>query len=204
MQSGQWQRQSNDSIEKMSALAKSKGFFGREFLTWLWFRAETAGDSLSVGTSDGELAIHLWIDDRLVVAGLGGPSVESSHSGGDPSRSPEAAMALVTGKLVTRLKVGVTVPGRGEFVALLGADDLYPHSLELPKYDVQAAQESGGSTLESRIRDIEFFIEILHGLFREFSAQRISPAWTKDVIPAIRLWVQTRQERATRTSRILN
>ena len=47
-------------------LGRSKSFLGREFLTWLWYLAETMQERLRLEVSGRTLEIDLWVDDRLV------------------------------------------------------------------------------------------------------------------------------------------
>ena len=42
--------------DKFRQLGKSKGFLGKEFLTWLWYQAETSGGSIRVTPNSGGAA----------------------------------------------------------------------------------------------------------------------------------------------------
>src|SRR5262249_10437759 len=112
---------SPEQVEHLTNLSKAKGFLGREFLTWLWYMAETYEDHLTTsGPSGEEIAFDIWVDDRLVLEATGGSasSHENVMKGGDPSQSYEAAAALGTGKTVKELKLGINAKGYGEFTAI--------------------------------------------------------------------------------------
>ena len=63
-------------VEQLTTLSKAKGFLGREFLTWLWYVAETSKETLTFevpGREDG-LELDIWVDDRIVLEATGNQS----------------------------------------------------------------------------------------------------------------------------------
>lgn len=184
--------------EQLSSIPKAKAFLGREFLTWLWFFADTSGGEKEfVDQQSGKKRrFDLWIDDRLVLESGRGLSHEHVLKGGDPAHSQEAGLALATGKTVRELKLGVRIKGLGDFTAVLGESDLNPRSLKLPTSDHSDEEETAESTLPImlRLRQTESFIAVLDCLFSWFIEHRLSDTWESEHLPTIRAWIKKRQQ----------
>lgn len=184
-------------LEQLASIPKAKAFLGREFLTWLWFFADTStGEKEFVDKSTGKKRrFDLWIDDRLVLESGRGLSHEHVLKGGDPSHSQEAGLALATGKTVRELKLGVRIKGLGDFTAILGESDLNPRSLKLPTAEQSEGDEAAEASLPimQRLRQTESFLAVLDCLFALFIEQRLSDSWESEHLPTIRAWVKKRQ-----------
>lgn len=75
---------------------------GQEFLTWLWFRAET--QPLGFRDKDGQ-SFTLTLEQRIVVQGGEGEALETASVSGSLSQLREVRLGLQTGKKVTRALV---------------------------------------------------------------------------------------------------
>jgi hypothetical protein len=192
-----------EHIEQLTTLAKAKGFLGREFLTWLWYVADTTKAPIKVSplTTDGgdkTFSVDLWVDDRMVLESTAAMAHQSNMKGGDPSKSREADVALKSGKTVRELKLGMNVKGIGEFTAMLGADDLNPRGLKLPNPDKpENLADPDDLPLVTRLKYTEAFLAVLDGLFGEFLGHRTNKKWDdgKGELAAIRDWIKERQSR---------
>ena len=190
-----------DHIEQMASLARTKSFLGREFLTWIWFIAETSTELLRVTVEDQELEVDLWIDDRLILEGTAAMSHSNLMKGGDPSHSREAAVSLSTGKTVREMKLGLRIKDGGEFSAVLNCEDLNPRSLKLPsppttddsEQDGSSGHRERGLTLEQRLRATSQFASIIDSLFARFLSVRTDASWDKTMLVAMRGWIKQRQ-----------
>jgi hypothetical protein len=131
-------------IERLQELSQSKQFLNKEFLTWLWYFAEqnqgpiefTPKDLLDAPQTKKKSSFYLWIDDKIILESIhrgGQKTLQHSIKGGDPSKSPEAGLALLGGKIVKELKLGMRILPWGDFTATLNGTDLNPRSLTLPK-----------------------------------------------------------------------
>ncbi len=185
-------------IEQFSHLAKAKAFLGREFLTWLWYTAETTPERIVLKVPGGpkQLEVNLWVDDRLVLEGTASMTHSNVMKGGDPSHSREAAASLATGKTVREMKLGVSVKGGGEFSAILSCDDLNPRGLKLPvpeRADGDSEKAAPVMPLGERLRATESFLTVLDGLFLLFLEQRVDPTWESSALLAMREWIKKRQ-----------
>lgn len=187
--------QPSDYIEDLAAVTKAKAFLGREFLTWLWFEAETAKDRHQVALDGQPLPeFDLWVDDRLVLDGTLGMSHQNTMKGGDPSHSQEAAASLATGKTVRELKLGLNIRGHGEYSAVLSCEDLFPRGLKLPEPETDDGNPAPQS-LAQRLQGMRVFLGILDGLFRRFLEKRVDASWESTALPAMRAWITQRQKR---------
>lgn len=183
-----------EHVDHLTTISKAKGFLGREFLTWLWYTAETTRESLSLAVDGKPLAFDLWVDDRVVLESGGGVTQQSVMKGGDPSQSREASAALSTGKTVRELKIGLNVKDVGEFTSILNADELSPRSLKLPHPSGGAATSADELPIAARLRNMDVFLKLLDGLFARFLTVRTSEDWDKTGLAAIRDWIKKRQK----------
>ena len=72
---------------------------GQEFLTWLWYRSDTAPGAFL--TREGA-SFSVSMEQRIVVQGGEGDSRETTSVSGNLSPLREARIGLATGKKVTR------------------------------------------------------------------------------------------------------
>jgi len=187
-------------VEQLNSLAQSKAFLGREFLTWLWYVAETTDARMAVPSRSEdikELEFDLWVDDRLVLESSAAMAHENVMKGGDPSRSTEASAALSVGKTVKEMKIGVNVQGFGEYTAVLHCDDLNPRSLKLPKNEDAATKEASQEDLPLlvRLRQAEIFLTVVDGLFAQFLKARTEPSWEERGLKDVRGWIRARSDK---------
>lgn len=192
-----------EHVEYLSSVSESKHFLGREFLTWLWYVAETQGrpEALVHPDTGEQLTIDLWIDDRIVLEAHSGSVHENVMKGGDPSQSGEGAVALQQGMLVKELKLGVRVDDWGDFQCTLPADDLNPRSLKLPQTDDpdKGAAEAEELPLLGRIKATETFIAVLDGMFSRFLDQRLASGWESETLADMKKWIRAKAEESART-----
>lgn len=176
-----------ENLEKLSSLSQSKMFLGREFLTWLWFQAESKADRFKL--PGGEKG-HYWVDDRVVLESPQSKAHVNSLRGGIPSESAEAAAALETGKTVREMKIGWDIAGVGAFSAVLRASDLSPHALKLPSAVVGDAD----SELQNRVRLMRLALDVIDTLYATFLAERIADGWENKRVQDIRGWIRGRRK----------
>ena len=187
----------NEHVDQLTTITKAKGFLGREFLTWLWYTAETTTEKLqAVGREAGEeLSFDLWVDDRIVLDGNSGMAHQHVMKGGDPSRSREAEAALATGKTVREMKIGLNVKGVGEFTAVLNSEDLNPRSLRLPSPESgEGVAKPSDMPIVTRLKYMDTFLAVLDGLFARFLALRVDEDWEQTGLAEMRAWIKKKQE----------
>ncbi len=190
---------SPEYVETLNAMVRAKGFLGREFLTWLWYLAESQKEPHVAPAKDGpDVEFDLWIGDRVVLEASTGLALEHVIKGGDPSQSQEAYTALTNGKSVRELKLGLTITGYGDYTATLHCDDLNPRSLKLPQPDDDTAPEGAARDLPIvlRLKQTDAFLAALDGLFAKFLHSRTADGWEDGELKDIRGWIKRRQKAA--------
>ncbi len=195
------QEHPSEHVESLSRLSEAKGFLGREFLTWLWFLAETGDGRLVLKDSweDRDLELDLWVDDRLVLENSASTDVqESVMKGGDPSQTEEAAAALRSGKSVKEMRLGVNITGVGEYSAILNSVDLSPRSLKLPEPDSsENITDSDETRTMQRMQYTDTFLTVIDGLFKMYMNDRVDDDWKKNGHSKISSWITSRQPSPT-------
>jgi len=171
-------------MEPTAAMAEEKAFLGHEFLTWLWFAGER--DEGLFRLADGEV-IEVWPDDLLTLESLMTDSQENTLKGRSPSTSEEARTALRTGKKVVKARFRIR-KGERDWTFLIKGRSLDPASVKLPAVLAKADEER----LLERLYLLEELDGMIEGLYRKFLEIRLSPAWEKEELPAIRSWVASK------------
>ena len=90
---------------------------GQEFLTWLWHKSESR-DGLFKDKNGREFA--LFMEQRIVVQGGEGESLETATVSGPMSELREARLGLSTGKKVTRALIRIERDADTERLCLHG------------------------------------------------------------------------------------
>lgn len=167
-----------------------KSFLHREFLTWLWYFAETSEGRFEFASKTGaKTAAQLWMDDRIVLTAKTGRAHEHIIKGGVPSTSEEAAVALESGKSVKEMRIAMDIEGFGLFQATLGGEDITPKGLLLPEPN----QNVEDSVLDQRIDAVDLFSTAMDTLFAKFMDERTDKLWETTRMNSIRNWIKTRR-----------
>jgi len=158
---------------------------GREFLTWLWFQAETVRDRIEVPRHP---PLALQIEGPLVLAREGEGAHVTTLRDGEPLYSAEAKTCLMAGKRLCRARFAVGVQGMVWRMTFDG-DTFVFRSLTLPE-DPQRTDP--GSRFLERMMRLETFREIWLALYGRFLDERTdSNRWTP-LKSRMREWVQQR------------
>ena len=185
-----------NNLETFADIAKAKAFLGREFLTWLWYVAESRSDAFAVAISDKEsLEIRVWVDDRMVLESTDNGT--HSMKGGRPGQSPEAAISLRNGKSVSDIKVGIDIAHWGAFTATIDHRDLTPRGIKLPVDDPEqmaAAAPADEPPMERRLHLTGIFLAVIDGLFQDFLDHRTRDSWQEDGLEPMRAWIRERYQ----------
>ncbi|MCB9228805.1 MAG: hypothetical protein H6618_04260 [Deltaproteobacteria bacterium] len=191
--------------EKLGSLSLAKSFLGREYLTWLWWLAETRGHALEISSSESEQTwlVDLWIDDRILLQSWDLRGHENLLRGGDPSHSPEAAASLCDGKVVREIRLGLRVAAVGDYSCTLKSTTLSPSGLRLPCDHPGAAEQEGmdesatDAIISARLQYCDIFLEITDALFAWFMKERSADDWEERGLSQIRSWIAGRGKNST-------
>jgi hypothetical protein len=159
-------------------------WLGNEFLLWLWWATERQEGA--VDTEDGEVAFVL--ERSLDLSCAWGVSGESAVRGDAPTRTPEAARALLSGKWPR--KVGMTLSAQGRaYRFTLQADRMECSGLALPKPEEPPSSER--VAIEQRIDSFLTFDRAIVSLYTAFLTQRTADSWAAQR-DAMRTWMHER------------
>lgn len=160
---------------------------GRDFLTWLWFVAESRGGMIKAGEL-GDFAVMIEGPLMFVMEGAG--AHETTLRKGEPLLSAEAKTALLSGKKLRRAKITIA---RGDESWTFGfdADHFVFRGLKLPEGEKLDAV----SRFQSRLALLDTFQNAFLSLFDRFVAERRDGKVWKDAQADIHKWVSGRKTR---------
>jgi hypothetical protein len=181
----------------VALVEESASFLGREFLLWLWHGVESAGGKFELPELD-EVGVAF---DTLLE--LGGATSEGGGRitlrGDAPTRTNEAASALLAGRLPIAARVVVSREERS-FDVTLAADTLDLANVKVTAESEDVADENLRAHDEQRARWLFELAAIVDGLFARFLELRLSRGFERDVVPAMRDWVVSRARPRSRTA----
>ena len=158
-------------------------FLGNEFLLWLWWRWETQSDTIQL--PDGSEVTGMFAR-TLTVECPRGETGKGTITAEDPSRLPEAAQAIRSGKL----------PRKGGLI-LVRHGQQYELTLQAETFAVSGAKVQvdedleGREVLQERIESLRNLKETLDLLFQAFCGQRLGKKWPGE-LEQIRSWLKSR------------
>jgi len=163
-----------------SKLAETKGYLGNEFMLWLWHEADRHDGYVKIGEDEIAVMFDRSLDLDCAYGATGKTSLKSTG----PTKMPEAAEALRTGKLPR--KCGLTIESGGaQYTFSLAAESLAVSGLKLP--DVPEA-ETPRVLFEERIGQLREFGRLLDRIYDQFLQQRAGAGW-EGVTLGIRKWI---------------
>lgn len=150
---------------------------GQEFLTWLWYRSDTAPGAF---TDVHGQPFAVSMEQRIVVAGGEGEARETASVSGSLSPLREARFGLGTGKKVTRALIRLEKDDMA-FQFTLRAEDFSISSLRTPRLERSDADDEPDALLLEKIYLMETCLALLDTLYGRFLTVRLSPEWQKVV-----------------------
>ena len=148
-------------------------FLGNEFLLWLWWRWETASDTIALPDQSevtGMFARTLSLQCPRDESGKETITAEG------PTALPEAMQAIRSGKLPR--KAGMTIVRHGEQYDLTIQPETF--MVSGAKIHVEDASQGRG-VLEDRIESVRSLHETVDLLFRAFCEQRVGKNWNGEL-----------------------
>ena len=159
---------------------------GQDFLTWLWYKSETAQGSFE--TQKGDF-FSVFMEQRISVQGGEGDSLETATVSGAMSELREARLGLNTGKKVSRALLRLE-RDTDNWQVSLKAEDFSLNSLKLPKLDKPEEDEDPDAALLERLYLIDTCLELLDELYKMFLSLRVTSEWENEV-KKVRAWMET-------------
>jgi len=150
-----------------------KDFLGNEWLMWLWWLAEEQQGAVPLKASTGRAEAFVTLDKSLDMDCAWEVGGKQTLRGDGPTRLPEAAEALRTGKWPR--KAGLIVSdGEHQWELAIQADRMIVTAAALP--DIEDATSPRELT-EARIDLTLKLSETLAGMYAAFLDQRIGGGW---------------------------
>jgi hypothetical protein len=168
-------------------------FLGYEFLTWLWFLAET---SEGVVRLSADQTIELMLGERLVLT-LPADGRERVICTTQANALYEARTALQQGKLVEEIQLYVKVEDN-EYVFSLDSLLWALKGLKTPRQLPDSDEEDEDGKFLEKMFFIEQLSGALNGLYAMFLSQRLSAEWESDALPRLRTWIKESAASAAR------
>lgn len=166
---------------------------GSEFLLWLWHTSDTNNNVINfTQPPEGEevdldaLAyVDLWVDERIAMRSPNEMKVTAVLTGDNPAATLESRAALLGGKVLQELRIGIRVDDR-DYLATLKAPDLLLHGVRLPSHTTDTAFEDNAV---ERLLLLEELDRLIGMLFCEFGRVRVSDDW-RSTVETISQWTR--------------
>ncbi|MFN0204883.1 MAG: hypothetical protein ACKVS6_01055 [Planctomycetota bacterium] len=186
-------------IKDLKPAGDERAFLGEEFLTWLWWRADTGNAefelSFHTAKSNGTAAkrtIGIVIEPPLLFRSpqedADGKRPEQLLRFGQPLRGAEAAAGLRAGKKLVRAKLTIG-DGARDWSLTFDAETFSLKSVRVPEPD--ATEDSGDRVLEY-VAGFDELIQIFDQLFRLFLAQRLSGTFKDKEFAQMKSWARAK------------
>jgi hypothetical protein len=162
---------------------------GQEFLTWLWFKAETQLGQIAL--SDGRV-VSVLVEGPLVFRREGQGAHAVVLKKGAPESSAEAKTCLMGGKKLKEARLTLALDGERVWSFGFEADEFLVRGLKLPQ---SAGALDGLSRFQERMVFLEEWREMFLDLFGAFVGVRGDGKKWRGVLGEIREWVAGRPGR---------
>ncbi len=156
---------------------------GMDFLTWLWWMAESNGGVIRDQGSE----VAILVEGPLHFSSDGQGAHEAVLKNGSPTKDEAATACMRFGGKLSKAKISLSVDGQ-VFSAVIDYQFTI-RSLHIPPHEDRLDPVSA---FEDRVIKLMSFLEVLGLLFRLFSVTRKSPDGWSSVRASIELWIKER------------
>lgn len=202
-----------------------RGFLGRDFLTWLWFRCEVEGGEFELPSAHGGSSqlqsTAVVVEDALALVSVEEDGSVMTLRKGTPTARPEAANALAAGMTLKKARL-IVARGPREWQVTVDGDTLDLSGLKTPQPDAPEGtdeadeptspdQVEAGETkkkkaarsedaaldeLAEKLDSADEARDAIEGLFKAFLDVRLTKDWEKVELPRMQTWVGSKLEKA--------
>lgn len=159
----------------------NKDFLGTEWLTWLWYTTQV--DSSQITTQLGQ-SVTVLFEKSLNMECAFGVTGKLTASADDPSRLPEALIALGGGK--RPIKAGLQIAAAGDsFSFTIRGDVMHYSSVRLSPPDEASTPRA---VFEDRMDKLRDLIQAGDDLYQAFLRKRLSSRWAQ-TLGTLRSWI---------------
>ena len=164
---------------------RGKAWLGRECLTWLLYRSESAEPLLNLNKEP----VSVLLADKLVLRGIAGDVIETSVRGATAPYSPLVRQALDRGLLVHQARLHLA-HGERNYQVTLDAEYFDCKSAKLPELETDDKDDR----LAERLRLADELSLLVRSLVEVFLKLRASAKWAKEEVPALKKWMRAVRE----------
>lgn len=162
------------------------GMLGQDFLTWLWFRSEQGQPFFD----HKEVPFELSMEQRIVVQGGEGESIETATVTGVLSSLREAKLGLLTGKKVVQALARIEKDGMA-WQSLIKAEDFSIGSLRAPSVERDPDSDDMDAVFLEKAYLVDLYLGMLDDLFSQFLQLRLDPVQWGDEEVSVGKWITT-------------
>jgi recombination associated protein RdgC len=159
-------------------------FLGREFLAWLWFRAETDRGLFDMGEKG---TAELWFDGKITLQSENEMGAETIICAGRTSNMREARFALAEDKEVVQATVKLGI-GDNQWSFVLDSTWMNFSTFKSPKVMQDRGEDPDGIFYEKMFL-IEEAVSAMDEIYSSFIKLRLSPEWSDQERPALVKWI---------------
>jgi len=163
---------------------KKTEFLGREFLAWLWFRAETERGFFDLGENG---TAELWFDGKITLQSETERGLETITCTGETPNMEEARFALAEKKEIIQATVKLVI-GNNQWSFALDSTWMNFKTFKSPKVMQDIGEDPDGLFYEKMFL-IEQATSALDEIYSSFINLRISTEWTTQELPELVKWI---------------
>jgi recombination associated protein RdgC len=176
-------------ISEQALKPEDASLIGREFMTWLWYKAEERNGRISIPKGE---EVELNFLKRVVLeAGIGEYS-QGVVCHGIHAELKEGKEAIRQGKKVKEAGIKL-IYNLNEWEFTLKADNFHFQSLKLPLAEWQESDDDPSGKMLERIYLIENAAKTMDILYDFFLNVRYSPQWEEKEVKSLAKWLHQSQ-----------
>ncbi len=167
-------------------ILREKAFLGREFLTWLWFKAEHTGGAVEL---PGGKVVEVVFNDRMTLDLTDVDTPQTVSIKGEFSELREGLAAIREGKKIEEARITLKI-AENEYSVLIKGSWFSFGSLRTPRTAPleEGVDEDGEAAFLEKISLIEEGIGLIDSLFNYFISARLADDWETEELSRIRKW----------------
>ena len=159
-------------------------FLGREFLVWLWFRADTDRGLFDFGEKG---SAELWFDGKITLQSENEMGVETITCAGKASNMKEARFALAEGKEIIQAAIKLDI-GDNQWSFVLDSIWMNFKTFKSPGV-IQDKKDDPDGIFYEKMFLIEEAVSAIDEIYSSFLKLRVSPEWAAEERPALVKWI---------------
>jgi len=159
-------------------------FLGREFLVWLWFRAETQKGLSDLGEKGN---CEHWFDGKITLQSENERGLETITCAGETPNMKEARFSLSEGREIIQAAIKLDV-GDNRFSFVLDSTWMNFKTFKSPKIMQDREDDPDGFFYEKMFL-IEEAVSAVDLIYYSFLKLRLSPEWETREGPALGKWI---------------